>query len=183
LGRGSETTGDLLYILTTNGRWAVYYLDNSGDWQQHSTLSEDTNDIVESWQSFWVYRRAAGVDTNVAFAGRLFTSATPITFRSNEWHMIAWPFVDSRLENEGYGSTNKGWRFALDGGEKGGSSATADRLVYGEGSSMRVLLLRDDWRWHLLGDDDPVGSVSLEAGKSYYYNHQGTGFTWTAQEF
>ena len=173
---GDHLNGDLLYVLDGNGDWRRYQLDGTTEWTSNGVPSADG---VSSWQSFWIKRRSSGMSSNAVYTGKVYTNAEPITFRANDWHMIAWPFPKPRREDAG---VNKGWGFAAAGARKGTSWLNADKLMVGEDTETVFLFLNEDGRWYRLGGATPAGETTLQAGEGYYYYHAGTGFTWTAAE-
>jgi len=174
-----DDDADLLYVMNTNGAFVKYYLDGSEVWKTNGTA---VSDAIGSLQGFWIRRRKSGANSNAVYTGRVYTNAEPIVFRSNAWHVIAWPFPRPRREDAGIAPLMKGWGFYAAGAEGGNSWMNADRLQAGTGTSMEFLYLKTDGRWYRPGESDPASNALLHAGEGYYYYHGGLGFTWTAEE-
>jgi hypothetical protein len=180
---GDNNVGDLCYILDTNSHWNPCLLDSNGTWVVRDTNNElvPASITVEPWQSFWIKRRSAGSNTVSVYTGPAHDAPQTVTFRPGKWHMIAWPFLTPRREDEGP-ENEKGWGFAAAGAKRGGGVAVADRITVGEGANTASYYLNLDGRWCRPGQSVPASNVVFEAGKAYYYYHAGTGFVWTSKE-
>ena len=171
-----DLNGDRLFVLDTAGHWDSFKLDSTTNWTTNVTTHIVATNSIPETSSFWVKRMVSGVPTNVIFSGTTRTGAYSLTFRSNDWHMIAWPFATPRAEGDG----GNGWGFAAAGAQTGLSWLNADNLIVGNGVAQQVLWLKSDGRWYLL-DGSSAAAIKLEAGEGYYYLHRGSGFTWTVQ--
>jgi len=175
-GNNTKTIADLFYLLDTNGNWQMCYLNGSGIWCDYNS-GNATNTTVLPWQSFWIKRRINGSNASPIYSGYCFSNAAPVTFRSNDWHMITWPLPWDRMEGDG---PQQGWGFAAAGGQKGGSWLNSDVLTVGDGADLRFYHVGTNGRWYAVGQTNPASTVTLHIGDSYYYMHRGTGMTWTA---
>jgi uncharacterized repeat protein (TIGR01451 family) len=173
--RGDNLNGDLLYVLGTGGVWQTYLLNTLRRW---TTNDVACSDAVSPALSVWIKRRGTGAATNAVYTGPVHTNAEWVTFRSNDWHMIAWPWPRPRRED----TSPPGWGFAAAGAKGGTSWMNADQLVVGSGTNAVFYWLNGAGRWCPAGSGTPAGSLELRAGEGYYYYHGGTGFTWRAEE-
>jgi hypothetical protein len=171
---GDALVGDLLYAMNSDGAWATYALGSDRTWRVGSPSGSKATNALASGQAFWMKRRSAGGSTNAVFTGPVINEGTPITFASNTWQLIAWPFPTPRREDAG---TDKGWGFAAAGAQSGTSWMTADNL-WVDG---KLLWLYIDRRWRKANGASAAG-MQLEAMNGYYYLHRGDGFTWTPEE-
>jgi len=179
-GNGDKALADLFYLLDVDGNWQMCYLNGSGVWCDYNSAGgSPTNTTVLPWQSFWIKRRIVGVASAPVYSGYCFSNAAPLTFRSNDWHMITWPLPWDRKESDG---TDQGWGFAAAGAKKGGSWLNSDVLTVGDGAALRFYYLNTNGRWSAVGQTTPAGGVNFHIGEAYYYMHRGTGFTWTATQ-
>ena len=174
---GNNVTGDLLYVMDATGAWTTCLLDSLDRWTDGG--GNPLSDSIASWEGFWIKRRSSGVNTNAVYTGRILTESEPVTFRSNDWQLIAWPFAMPRREGDG---TNYGWGFAAAGAYRAASWMNADQLIQAESGQGKLLYLNTDGRWYLVGTNTPASNAVLKVGEAYYYNHRGTGFTWRAEE-
>jgi len=174
-GHNDDDVADLLYVMNTNGGFVKCYLDGGEAWKTNGAAIDHE---IGPCQSFWIKRRSGGANSNAVYTGKVYTNAEPVVFRSNAWHMIAWPFPRPRREDAG---ASKGWGFSAAGAHEGNSWMNSDRLQAGAGTSMEFLYLKTDGRWYRPGELLPASNAMLHAGEGYYYYHGGTGFTWTAQ--
>lgn len=175
---GNDVNGDLLYALGVDGNWRVYLLNAERKWVPHGG-GGTAQDAISSAHGYWIKRRTGGVSTNAVYIGPVHTNSETVVFRSNDWHMISWPFPRSRREDAGI---HKGWGFAEAGARGGTTWMDADQLVCDSGTNSVFLYLGLDGRWHRITDPAPVSDVALRHGVGYYYYHSGTGFSWSANE-
>jgi hypothetical protein len=173
---GHNVNGDLLYNLNSQGGWNVHLLDSGQKWTTNDVFCTDG---IEPAEGYWIKRRTSGVNSNAVYTGRARTNEVSFTFRPRDWHIIGWPLVQPRREDDGQ---DKGWGFAACGAKKGTSWLNADQLMVGEGSNSMILYLNTNGLWHRVGQSLPATNTLLEAGKGYYYYHAGTGFTWTVKQ-
>ena len=175
---GDDVAGDLLYVMDAKGNWLRYDLDGTSTWTSNGVPTTDT---VANWQGFWLKRRSTGpAQTNAIYAGSVQTNDLTVTFRSNAWQMIAWPYASPWREDDG-GGTNKGWGFAAAGAQKGNSYNNADDLMVGSGATAAYYFLNTDGRWYQPGVNVPATNATLRAFEGYYYMHRGTGFVWSVK--
>jgi len=175
-GNDTKTLADLFYLLDAAGNWAMCYLDAGGAWRDYIS-GNVTNTHVLPWQSFWIKRRNGGSTSYPVYSGYCFTNVSPVTFRSNDWHMITWQLPLDRKESDG---VQQGWGFAAAGAKQGGSWLNSDVLTVGDGSGLRFYYLNTNGRWCAVGQTIPAANVDFHLGEAYYYMHRGTGITWTA---
>jgi hypothetical protein len=173
---GHNVNGDLLYVLGDDGNWSTFKLDGGRVWTKDDVPADDA---VQTGVGYWVRRRSSGPADHAVYTGPVITSAPSVAFRSNDWHIIAWPFPTPRSEAAG---ERKGWGFAADGAKKSGSWMSADLLQVGQGANMEFLFLNTDGRWYRPGATSPATDATLQAGEGYYYYHRGTGFVWRAEQ-
>lgn len=174
---GDAANGDLLYALKTNGNWETYMLNASRKWVIKGGDGSETTDVISPSSGYWVKRQIGGVSTNIEYAGPVRLTAEPVTFAPRTWQLISWPFPRSRTE--GYHSN--GWGFATAGAHGDNNWELADRLYVGNGTNTIQLYLKPDGRWYKVGLNTSAADVRLQHGVGYYYYHNGTGFTWTAE--
>jgi hypothetical protein len=170
---GDALSGDLLYAMTATGSWHTFALGADNTWRVGTPTGTAATNALASGQAFWMKRRSAGSSTNAVYTGPVITEGTPITFGSNTWQLIAWPFPAPRREDAG---TN-GWGFASAGAQTGTSWMTADN-VWVDG---KLLWLHADGRWRK-ANGTSAADMQLEAMNGYYYLHRGSGFSWTPEE-
>ena len=171
---GDAMKGDLLYVMDAQGNWLRYDLDGANTWTSNGVPTADT---LANGQGFWLKRRSTGpAQTNAIYSGSVQTNDLTMTFRSNAWHLVAWPYASPWREDDG-GGTNKGWGFAAAGAQKGNSYNNADNLLVGSG----YYYLNTDGRWYQPGVNGPASNTTLRAFEGYYYLHRGTGFVWAVK--
>jgi hypothetical protein len=170
---GDALAGDMLYAMAPDGSWQTHVLDASNIWRAGAAGGAVSTNALAPGQAFWIKRRSSGGSTNAVYTGPVITAGTPITFASNTWQLIAWPFPTPRPEDAG---TN-GWGFASAGANSGTSWMTADNF-WVDG---KLLWLHADGRWRK-ANGSSAADMQLETMNGYYYLHRGSGFTWTAVE-
>jgi PKD repeat protein len=171
---GDSLAGDLLYVMTPTGSWRTFALADDNTWRVGTPTGAAATNALASGQAYWMKRRSSGSDTNAVYTGPVITEGAPITFGSNTWQLIAWPFATPRREDAG---TDKGWGFAAVGAQKGTSWMTADN-IWVDG---KLLWLHADGRWRK-SNGSSAADMQLEAMNGYYYLHRSSGFTWTPEE-
>jgi hypothetical protein len=167
---GDALVGDLVYAMRSDASWQTYALGADNTWRVDTPTGAAATNALVSGQAFWMKRRSSGSSTNAVYTGPVITEGTPISFGSNTWQLIAWPFPTPRREDTG----PNGWGFAAAGAQTGTSWMTADN-VWVDG---KLLWLNADGRWRK-SDGSSAADMQLETMNGYYYLHRGSGFTWT----
>jgi hypothetical protein len=170
---GDALSGDLVYAMTATGSWHTFALADDNTWRVGTPTGAAATNALASGQAFWMKRRSSGSSTNAVYTGPVITEGTPISFGSNTWQLIAWPFPTPRREDAGA----NGWGFASAGAQTGTSWMTADNF-WVDG---KLLWLHTDGRWRK-ANGTSAADMQLEAMNGYYYLHRGAGFTWTPED-
>ena len=176
---GDDVNGDLLYAMKVSGAWQTYMLNSSRKWVLKGGNNSEVADRISPASGYWVKRQIGGVSTNVEYAGPVRLTTEAMTFPSRTWKMFSWPFPRSRRED--YASN--GWGFAAAGAHGDNNPALADRLYVGNGTNTVILFMKPDGRWYRAGvlGYPSAADVRLQHGVGYYYFHNGSGFSWTAE--
>lgn len=209
---GSTATADRVYWINDDGQWAYFYLltndQGTAVWWDAQNL-ETATVAVTAGRGFWVERLNAGprARTNAVWAGRSFTNAPALAFRTNHsangwaWTAFGWPFSTPRRQiDSGIGSTPPNQLGFAELGV-GGTTMNATQPHEFKGDQIWVWGHDDrfeDTYWLIEGAGEDLdgrwwndrtgrfADISLEAGKAFLYRHHvatngtvtGTNFWW-----
>ena len=182
LGNATDTSADQVYVVNTNDGSlnTGYYLDQSNTWRNLSD-GQPANASVDPMQGMMV-KTAVGspASTNSLLTGPVYTNSINKGIRaSGKWHLIAWPFPNSRTITDAWDGT--GFGLANAGADNGASwQSGGDRLLLPDSSGRRYsLYLNTNDVWRIKDTRTDATDFTIEPGQVFHLYHNGSGYIWT----